>query len=132
MNILDFVHNVSTNHYKKDDIIFKQGEKSDGNMYFIFTGELSIIKNRDGKEHEIGTLMPGGFFGEMALIYPEPRAATIKVKSDSAKLGIVSKESFLQLAKVSPQFLFLLLRKTIERLNLAEKKIEKLQEDMKK
>lgn len=131
MNILDYIQNVSTHHLNKGDIIFSQGDKSDGTMYFIFSGELSIMKHRNGSEHEIGTLRAGDFFGEMAIISPVPRAATILVKSESSKLGALSKESFMKLAKISPQFLFILLKKAIERLTLAEKKIEQLENSSK-
>jgi CRP/FNR family transcriptional regulator, cyclic AMP receptor protein len=131
MNILDYVHNVSTHHLKKGEIVFSQGDRSDGNMYFIFAGELSILKIRDGKQHEIGTLTAGEFFGEMALISSESRAATIKVKSDESKLGALDKDNFIKLSKVSPQFLFLLLKKAIERLTLAERKIEMLDDSLK-
>ena len=62
MNILDFIHNVSSNLYKEGDVIFKQGDNSDGKMYFVFTGEISILKHRRGKQHEIGIMGPGNFF----------------------------------------------------------------------
>lgn len=126
MDIEDFIHNVSTHLFKSGDVVFSHGEPCDGKMYFIFSGDISIIKIRQNREHEIGTLSKGEFFGEMGLISSAPRAATIKIKSDTAKLGVIHKDNFIKLAKTSPQFLFLLLRTAIKRLAIAEKKIESL------
>lgn len=116
MNIFDYVHNVHAQQFKSGDTIFSQGDKCDGKMYFIFTGELSVSKKHQDAEKEIRRLYPGEFFGEMALISSEPRAATLKVTSKEAKLGIIDEPIFYKLAKNSPEFLFSLLKATISRL----------------
>lgn len=125
-DIYDYINNISTKTYRKDEVIFSQGEYSNGKMYFLFEGELSATRNKNGKEIELGTLEPGSFFGEMALIKPLPRAATIKAKTIIAKVGIIDKESFLKLSKTSPGFLFGLLKTVIERLYGVEQQLEKL------
>jgi len=127
VSILDFVQNVSTQIFRKDDIIFRQGEPSNGIMYFIFNGEVTILKNRNGEMEEIGTMKPGSFFGEMALLNPQPRAATIIVKSSIIKLGIIEQRTFIQLSRSSPAFLYGLLKTVIFRLSKAEAKVEELQ-----
>ena len=116
MNISDFVHNVHSKQFKLGEVIFSQGEPCDGKMYFIFSGEISVIKIRNNEKHEIRRISTGEFFGEMALISAEPRAATIQVASHEAKLGIIDEEIFYKLAKNSPEFLFVLLKATIKRL----------------
>lgn len=124
MNILEFVQNVHTRQYKNGDIIFSQGDTCDGTMYFIFTGEVAIIKKRENNtEEEIRRMHVGEFFGELALVSSEPRAATIKVSSHAAKLGIIDEQIFYKLAKNSPEFLFALLKATITRLVELDKKV---------
>jgi CRP-like cAMP-binding protein len=116
MNIYDFVHNVHTQQFKSGDLIFSQGDQCNGQMYFIFSGEISVLKVRDRAEHEVRRMHAGEFFGEMALIGSEPRAATVRVTSHEAKLGLIDEPIFYKLAKNSPEFLFALLKAAIMRM----------------
>ncbi len=116
MNIFDFVHNVQTRQFKSGDTIFSQGDQCNGNLYFIFSGEVAIIKLINRAEHEVRRMHAGEFFGEMALISSEPRAATVRVTSHEAKLGLIDEPIFYKLAKNSPEFLFALLRSAITRM----------------
>ena len=116
MNILEFVHNVHSQKFKTGDVIFTQGDSCDGKMYFIFSGELAVIKTVNQEEKVIRKIYPGEFFGEMALISSAQRAATMKVTSIDTSLGIIDEAIFYKLAKNSPEFLFALLKATISRL----------------
>ncbi|MEI7014923.1 Crp/Fnr family transcriptional regulator [Leptospira licerasiae] len=125
--ILDFVHSVFTKVYPKDSFIFKEGEDSDGNMYFLFQGHLKVSKNRpEIGDKSIKEVFPGEFFGELALISGRARAMSVQVLSPSAKVGVLNKGVFEKLEKTSPQFLLLLLKNTFEKLNRAEMKLEAL------
>lgn len=62
---------------KKGDIIIAQGDKGD-NFYVLDSGSCEI--DVDGKV--VANIQPGGSFGELALIYGSPRAATVKATSD--------------------------------------------------
>jgi CRP-like cAMP-binding protein len=127
MNINEFVHNIHAQQFKVGDLIFSQGDKCNGNMYFVFTGEVAVIKIHDNVEHEIRRLHAGEFFGEMALISSEPRAASVRVTSHDAKLGIIDEAIFYKLAKNSPEFLFALLKATICRLVELDNKVDSQQ-----
>lgn len=83
-------------------IIFAEGAPSDGTMYFIIEGEVSVTKKGFG---EIRTLKKGHFFGEMALVNALPRTASVSVVSEQARLGAINRQSFAFLAKTNPQFL---------------------------
>lgn len=126
-NIHDYLNTISTKVYRKGEIIFKEGDISNGKMYFVFEGELLVLKKRGTEPEAIGTLAAGSFFGEIALIKAKPRMATILTKSTVAKVGIIDKDSFLKLSKSAPGFLFVLLRSVVERLTYAEERIEKLE-----
>lgn len=73
------------------DIVFKQDALGDG-MYGIIFGEVEVIRN----DEVIAKIGNNGFFGEMALIAPEPRSATIKAVSDLS-VFFLSKEAFDQI-----------------------------------
>lgn len=79
--------------FTKDETIFEQGEV--GTQFFLLVeGSVTVIK--DGKEVAslTATAERAPYFGEKALENKEPRAATVKVTSASAKTLFVDKESF--------------------------------------
>merc|ERR1712106_649751 len=71
-----------------EDTIIQQGDEGD-NFYIIDEGEVDIYVN-DRKVVNIGE---GGSFGELALIYGTPRAATVKAASD-VKLWGIDRDSY--------------------------------------
>lgn len=65
----------------KGDNIIKQGEDGE-NLYVVDQGELDcskIFKKGDQSTY-LKTYQPGESFGELALLYNAPRAATIIAK----------------------------------------------------
>lgn len=62
-----------TDPYKKGDCIIKQGDEGDY-FYVIESGEVSFEVN----DHAVGSAKTGDSFGELALLYTCPRAATVK------------------------------------------------------
>ena len=52
-------------------------------------GQLEVVKGLGQKEERIlGTLNPGDFFGEMALLDGFPRAASVRAATDCECLGL--------------------------------------------
>jgi cAMP-dependent protein kinase regulator len=64
-------------NYKPDETIIQQGEEGDF-FYIIDLGEVEVYVNNKC----VTAISDGGSFGELALIYGTPRAATIKAKTD--------------------------------------------------
>lgn len=128
--MMEVVQKITSRDFPADAIIFKEGAESTDEMYFVFKGEISIYKMREGKPREINRIKPGSFFGEMALIQSKPRLASARVVSDSAKLAVIDKPMLLKLAGASPEFLFYLLRHAVSRLLVAEDKLQALREEL--
>jgi cAMP-dependent protein kinase regulator len=63
--------------YQSRENIIAQGEEGDY-FYIIHKGEVDIYVNNT----KVGSIGEGGSFGELALIYGTPRAATITVKDE--------------------------------------------------
>ncbi|MBN1493431.1 MAG: cyclic nucleotide-binding domain-containing protein [Candidatus Omnitrophica bacterium] len=61
--------------YKKDDIIFKQGDDPRF-LYIIKSGEIRIVVNIDTEPLELADFREGACIGEMALIGIQPHSAT--------------------------------------------------------
>merc|ERR1719410_2652919 len=70
------------------DVIIQQGDEGD-NFYIIDQGEVDIYVS--GKK--VVSLCEGGSFGELALIYGTPRAATVQAAS-RVKLWGIDRESY--------------------------------------
>ena len=86
--LIDIVKLMKKQGFKKDQVIFKEGEV--GNLlYMIKRGTVNIIK-LDKKIREYGE---GMCFGEVALLYNEPRTATAISGVDST-IFYLTKEDF--------------------------------------
>jgi len=70
------------------EIIIQQGDEGD-NFYIIDQGEVEIYVGGE----KVLSIGEGGSFGELALIYGTPRAATVKAASD-VKLWGIDRDSY--------------------------------------
>merc|ERR1719510_1277362 len=71
------------------EVIIQQGDEGD-NFYIIDTGDVEVFVNGE-KVVQIGE---GGSFGELALIYGTPRAATVKAANVDVKLWGIDRDSY--------------------------------------
>lgn len=72
-----------SNRFAKDIFVIRQGDPGD-HFYVVEQGTLEIfVKGKNGEQTKVGsTLGPGSCFGELALMYNTPRAASIKTLTD--------------------------------------------------
>ena len=68
-------------HFKSGETIIQEGENGEV-LYLIENGKLDCYKNIDGENKLIKSYAPGEAFGELALLYNAPRAATIIAQTD--------------------------------------------------
>lgn len=61
--------------FAQGETIFREGE-SGTRAYVIQRGHVDIVKKIEDEKVTVGTVGPGGIFGEMALIDDEPRMAS--------------------------------------------------------
>jgi cAMP-dependent protein kinase regulator len=99
--VIDAMEEVS---FKKDQIVVKQGDDGDA-LYLVEKGNLDCFKFYNNDSHTGGqkqiflkTYGPGEVFGELALLYNSPRAATIKAKEDCV-LCSLDRETFNHIVK---------------------------------
>lgn len=80
--------------FNAGDAVITQGDEGDV-LYYIEQGELDCYKTFKKEEGDVWLKMynPGEAFGELALLYNAPRAATIKAKTDSI-LWALDRETF--------------------------------------
>ncbi len=77
--------------YKKNEIIFKEGEPSDF-MYLIKEGKVKVYREIKGIEKVYAILGPGDILGEMGVLSKTPRSASAIAIEDSILNKIEERE----------------------------------------
>lgn len=88
--------------FARGDVITKQGNKAHW-LYILAFGEAEVLyEPPGGAPQPIGTLHAGQFFGEMALLTGDARAATVIAKTD-VECYRLDRASFQELLARKPQ-----------------------------
>jgi len=75
--LLQIAEKFSEESYDTGDVILEQGKLADS-FYLVYSGKVRVYRMREGKEHELATLVSGDYFGEMEIIGKRgPRSASI-------------------------------------------------------
>ncbi len=88
-------------HLQGSDIVV-QGDVGD-KFYVIKSGRVRVLKETDGRREEVAILGAGQFFGELALMRDEPRAATVQAM-EGVELLSLGKDLFLEAIETSSSF----------------------------
>ena len=75
--------------------LFRSGDAADG-LYFVVSGRLRVVVERDGVARIARLLGPGATIGELAVLTGMPRSASVQAVRDSELLAL-GKERFLEL-----------------------------------
>ncbi|XP_052375785.1 protein kinase, cAMP-dependent, regulatory, type I, alpha (tissue specific extinguisher 1) a isoform X2 [Oncorhynchus keta] len=84
-DIFDAMFSVT---YITGETVIQQGDEGD-NFYVVDQGEMDVYVNNEW----VTNIGEGGSFGELALIYGTPRAATVRAKSN-VKLWGIDRDSY--------------------------------------
>jgi len=122
---MDFiVDRLKFHNFDENIDVVKFGDPGD-TMYIIVSGEVDVlILGADGTENKVAEIVPGSYFGEMALMTGEPRSATIRT-NQACEMFSLSKADFdiilekypsisLSLGKIMSQRLRQILSKSSE------------------
>lgn len=115
-NVLEAIAQHAVNRtYPKNSVVINEGDNSDS-LYIILSGKVKVyLSDENGKEIIIGIQQPGDYFGELALIDEEPRAASIMTLEKSS-FSVISKGNFHQYLLGHPDAALMLLRDLAQRL----------------
>ena len=89
--------------YRKDQIIFAQGEVADTIFYLQKGGVKIVVLSDQGKEAVVGILEPGQFFGEGCMNGHSLRIATSTATEESL-ITSISKSAMLAVLHDEPKF----------------------------
>jgi cAMP-dependent protein kinase regulator len=110
--------------YKDGEVIVRQGEVGDC-MYVIQEGQVEVLAERGGEELHLNTLDAGEFFGEMALVEHEVRAATVRAKG-AARVLTVDKKSFLRRIHQDPSLAYRIVQTMSRRIRELDAEVTRL------
>ena len=99
--------------FEKGATVCSEGDPGDG-FYLIYEGAVEVTKN--GWDAPVATLKPGEFFGEMALLFGQPRTATVRT-TRSSRLFALHAQDFARMLKKNPS-----VAKTLRRVAEARRK----------
>jgi serine phosphatase RsbU (regulator of sigma subunit) len=95
-------------------VLFRQGEAGHS-CYVVLEGELEVLVYPSGVEVQLELCRPGRMIGEMALIDPSPRSATVRAVAPS-RLAVLGERAFMELMHGNPELTLGLLRSSTARL----------------
>ncbi len=83
-------------------VVCEQGDPSEA-LYIVVRGRFGVFVRGDaGTERRISSLGPGDYFGEIGLLVPGTRSATVRVETDGELLRL-DREAFLRLLDEDPR-----------------------------
>jgi len=104
-----------------DEVLFREGDPNNGRMFVIRSGEMSIIKAREGVEYEVNTAVQGDLLGEVSFLAGEPRTATVQAVT-RCSLFCLSNASFEKMVLRNPQIGLKVIRRLVSTLREFEKR----------
>ena len=117
---------VEESVYPKGETVIKEGGTGD-TMYLIISGEVSVIKGREGeqggREIELARMRAGDYFGEMALFEDAVRSATIRTAEES-RLLVIHKQEFTEIVREYPQIALHICKALSGRIRELHKKVK--------
>ena len=98
------INAMEEKRFSKGDNIIVQGENGDC-LYFVEEGNLNCFKKfaNHPEPKLVKQYQSGDAFGELALLYNSPRAATITAVSDSVITWVLDRETFNHIVKEAAQ-----------------------------
>jgi CRP-like cAMP-binding protein len=86
-------HDMRTVQFKAGDTILEEGEQG-ATAYLIRSGSVEVTVGQGSKSKTVASLSAGEVFGEMSLIEPGPRSATVTATSDT-ECQMVDHDAFI-------------------------------------
>ena len=90
--------------FKSGEYVITQGDRGDC-LYFVESGNLECYKqfSKGTEPIMVKKYQPGDSFGELALLYNAPRAASIKAVSEEVITWVLDRETFNNIVKDAAQ-----------------------------
>jgi CRP-like cAMP-binding protein len=114
---------LQTVTFKAGDPIIIEGDAGD-TAFFIVNGSVEVVLGHGDTAKNVGTLGEGEVFGEMCLIEPGPRSATVRASTDAECLA-ASYEEFIAAIEENPARAVGFMKTLVRRLRMMNDLIER-------
>lgn len=105
-------------HYVIGEELIKEGT-SGSSAYFLISGSCDVRRKRGSQQRRVATLGPGEFFGELSIIDPSPRTATVTAVED-VSVFVLSGYDFNTALKGNKSMALYLVKTLAKRLRVQE------------
>jgi CRP/FNR family cyclic AMP-dependent transcriptional regulator len=89
-----FLQSLERQFHHEGDVIVRQGDYGDA-AYVVVDGQVSVTVGSGTRAHEVARLQRGELFGEIAVLIPRPRSATVVAITD-VDLMVLERQVFLK------------------------------------
>lgn len=120
--------NDGLEHFAQDfppgTVLFEEGQPGK-DMYVVLSGQVEIRRKVGETEHVLAVLMPGDFFGEMAILNARTRSATALTRTTS-RLLVIEGRMFEAMLRARPEIALRIIKTLALRLENANQHVELL------
>jgi CRP/FNR family cyclic AMP-dependent transcriptional regulator len=111
--------------YRKNTIVINQDDETDS-LYAILSGSVKVfISSEDGREVILNHQGTGEYFGEMALIDRQPRAASVETLEPS-RFMVISRNDFMHCLSRNPRIALNLIEPMTHRIRALARSVSSL------
>ena len=111
--------------FSKGTVIINEGDESDA-FYVIKSGKVKIYaSDKNGKEIILNMQGQGEYFGELSLIDPAPRSASV-ITMDACCLTVVSRAHFERCLQINPRLALKMMAPLVQRIRLLTQNVKNL------
>ncbi|MBY0515914.1 MAG: cyclic nucleotide-binding domain-containing protein [Bacteriovoracaceae bacterium] len=101
---------------KKDEILLKEGEKSN-QLFWLLQGELVVVKKLQDHEVVLNQIKEGELVGELSFLDQKPRSATVRAVTD-CQLHVLEYAEYQALLAAQPKWLKKILITLVKKIRL--------------
>jgi ATP-binding cassette subfamily B protein len=96
----ELAERLTSEQFRAGEDVVRQGEVG-RKLYLLASGQVEVVVHDGARERRVNTLNESDFFGEMALLADEPRAATVRTTMPT-QLYSLARADFLSLLDRDP------------------------------
>ena len=99
--------------FNTGDVIFRQGDASNGEAYLVNEGAVEVRRTEDGEERILRKLKKGDLLGEVALFRSGPHSATA-IATEPVTALVILEQRLEDLVRTNPELALALIRQLAE------------------
>lgn len=103
------IEDMPTKTFGPGDVIFREGEESQGEAYLVHEGTVEARRRVDGEERVLNTLVKGDLLGEVALFRDAPHSVTA-IAVEQVTLLVIPARRLESMVRANPELAIKLIR----------------------